>query len=208
MRTLIKEAKTVDEAIQLAMQELAVEMEEVTINVLEEPKKALLGLFGGRNAKIEMLVDNHPVDLAKDFIAKILDQMSIEAEIVVDRKDNDLFIDIQGKDKDAMGVIIGKRGNTLDSLQYLVSLVVNKKREKYVRIVLDTENYRAKREKTLIELAKKMADKARYKKRSIKLDPMNPYERRIIHAALQGEPGIRTHSEGESPYRRVVIEYR
>src|SRR5690606_32173091 len=105
-------------------------------------------------------------------------------------------------------ILIGKRGNTLDSLQYLLSLVVNKDREKYLRVLVDIQNYRAKREETLIKLAHKMADKAKTYRRTVKLEPMNPYERRVIHSALQNRSNIRTYSEGEEPYRRVVIEFR
>ena len=131
--------------------------------------------------------------------------MGLELSFKAYADDNNVFIDIAGKDA---GTIIGKRGQTLDAIQYLTSLAVNKKSEDYVRVVLDAENYRSKREKTLERLAHRLADKVVRTKRSVKLEPMNPYERMVIHAALVNSPKVKTRSEGEEPYRRVVIELK
>ena len=141
---------------------------------------------------------------AVDFLKDVLSKMEIENEVKAkyDAEENCLNIEIAGED---MGVLIGKRGQTLDSLQYLVSLVVNKGTKEYIRVKVDTENYRERRNKTLENLAKNMAFKVKRTRRSVMLEPMNPYERRVIHSALQNDSYVTTHSEGEEPYRKVVI---
>lgn len=143
--------------------------------------------------------------LALSFLKETTEKMGLELSFKAYADDNNVFIDIAGKDA---GTIIGKRGQTLDAIQYLTSLAVNKKSEDYVRVVLDAENYRSKREKTLERLAHRLADKVVRTKRSVKLEPMNPYERMVIHAALVNSPKVKTRSEGEEPYRRVVIELK
>ena len=141
---------------------------------------------------------------ATDFLKDVLSKMEIENDVKAkyDSEENCLNIEISGED---MGVLIGKRGQTLDSLQYLVSLVVNKGTKEYIRVKVDTENYRERRNKTLENLAKNMAFKVKRTRRSVTLEPMNPYERRVIHSALQNDSYVTTHSEGEEPYRKVVI---
>ena len=145
--------------------------------------------------------------MAKEFLNDVFAAMNME--VVIDAKfddvENNLDIELSG---DEMGVLIGKRGATLDSLQYLVSLVVNKGREDYIRVKVDTENYRARRKETLENLAKNVAFKVKKTRRSLSLEPMNPYERRIIHAALQNDKYVTTHSEGEEPNRKVVISLK
>ena len=147
-------------------------------------------------------IEEHP---ALSFLKETTEKMGLELSFKAYADDNNVFIDISGKDA---GTIIGKRGQTLDAIQYLTSLAVNKKSEDYVRVVLDAENYRSKREKTLERLAHRLADKVVRTKRSVKLEPMNPYERMVIHAALVNSPKVKTRSEGEEPYRRVVIELK
>jgi len=208
MRSIVKTSKTVEEAISQALLELKAEKEDVTIEVIDEPSKGLFGLIGGKDAKVRVTVVNDPVDVAENFLNNIFNKMNIKGKANIERKGQLLDVDICDISSLDKGILIGKRGNTLDSLQYLLSLVINKDREKYIRVSIDTEGYRSKREETLIRLAKKMASKAKSYRRTMKLEPMNPYERRIIHSALQNEPGIRTHSEGEEPYRRVVIELK
>ena len=131
--------------------------------------------------------------------------MGLSLDITAKEGEETLYINIQGKDS---GTIIGKRGQTLDAIQYLTSLVVNKDREKYMRVVIDAENYRAKREKTLEALAQRLASKVVKTRRSVKLEPMNPYERKVIHSTLQSNPKVVTRSEGQDPYRRVIIELK
>ena len=143
-------------------------------------------------------------ELATSFISGLMEKMGIEGQVTVlpQTECDQLRLELSGPDK---GPIIGRRGDTLDALQYLVSLQVNKNREGYMRVSLDTENYRAKREEALTRLAQRMAARARKTGRKVTLEPMNPYERRILHSALQADPYVTTHSEGEEPYRRVVI---
>ena len=139
-------------------------------------------------------------DFLKDVFAAM--NMTVVVDVKYNADDNEMNIDLSGDD---MGVLIGKRGQTLDSLQYLVSLVVNKGNEDYIRVKVDTENYRERRKSTLENLAKNMAYKVKRTRRPLHLEPMNPYERRIIHSALQNDKFVTTHSEGEEPYRHVVI---
>lgn len=142
---------------------------------------------------------------ALTFLRNVAEQMNLKLDIKAQGNDDSLYLDITGNDS---GTIIGKRGQTLDSIQYLTSLVVNKNKEKYIRVIVDAENYRAKREKTLEQLANRLADKVIKTRKSVRLEPMNPYERKVIHATLQNNPGIITRSEGEEPYRRVIIELK
>ena len=142
---------------------------------------------------------------ALTFLKEVTEKMGLELEISAKEGKGNIFIDIQGKDS---GTIIGKRGQTLDAIQYLTSLVVNKENDKLTRVIVDAENYRAKREKTLIQLANRLADKVYKTRRSLKLEPMNPYERKVIHATLQSSPYVTTRSEGQDPYRRVIIELK
>ena len=139
------------------------------------------------------------------FLKEVTKEMGLELDINAKQGEETLYLNIQGKDS---GTIIGKRGQTLDAIQYLTSLVVNKGNEDYVRVVVDAENYRAKREKTLEALAYRLANKVIKTKRSVKLEPMNPYERKVIHAALHDHPKVMTRSEGQDPYRRVIIELK
>lgn len=143
-------------------------------------------------------------DKAKDFLRDVFDAMDLTVviDLKYDEENRNIEIDLKGDD---MGVLIGKRGQTLDSLQYLVSLVVNKDVEEYIRVKVDTEDYRKRRKETLENLAKNIAYKVKRTKRPVSLEPMNPYERRIIHSALQGDKYVTTHSEGDEPYRRVVV---
>lgn len=145
-------------------------------------------------------VEDHP---ALSFLKELTEKMGLNLDITVKTGSSSVYLNIKGKDS---GTVIGKRGQTLDAIQYLTSLVVNKENEKYIRVVVDAENYRAKREKTLEQLANRLADKVVKTKKSVRLEPMNPYERKVIHATLQSNPNVTTKSEGEEPYRRVIIE--
>jgi len=140
--------------------------------------------------------------LAYDFLKNVTEKMGVTVAIRVTEEEDHLSVSMMG---DTLGILIGRRGDTLDALQYLTSLQVNKHRDGYMRVSLDTENYRQKREEALSKLAMRMAARARKTGRKVTLEPMNPYERRVLHSALQGNPYVTTHSEGEEPYRRVVI---
>ena len=144
-----------------------------------------------------------PAGRAQRFLMDVTDRMGVKVDVYVDDSvENSLYIHMIG---DTLGILIGRRGETLDALQYLTSLQVNKGREGYIRVTLDTENYRAKREDSLRRLAQRMANRAQKTGRRVVLEPMNPYERRVLHTALQNHPAVTTHSEGEEPNRRVVI---
>ena len=196
-------AKTVNDAITEACKALGVTSDKLDYKVVEEGSNGFLGI-GAKDAVIEAAVKNSVSDIASDFLKDVFAAMNMT--VVVDVKynadDNEMNIDLSGDD---MGVLIGKRGQTLDSLQYLVSLVVNKGNEDYIRVKVDTENYRERRKSTLENLAKNMAYKVKRTRRPLHLEPMNPDERRIIHSALQNDKFVTTHSEGEEPYRHVVI---
>ena len=196
-------AKTVNDAITEACKALGVTSDKLDYKVVEEGSNGFLGI-GAKDAVIEAAVKNSVSDIASDFLKDVFAAMNMT--VVVDVKynadDNEMNIDLSGDD---MGVLIGKRGQTLDSLQYLVSLVVNKGNEDYIRVKVDTEKYRERRKSTLENLAKNMAYKVKRTRRPLHLEPMNPYERRIIHSALQNDKFVTTHSEGEEPYRHVVI---
>ncbi|WP_303871449.1 RNA-binding cell elongation regulator Jag/EloR [Acetobacterium wieringae] len=204
-KTVTGTGKTVEDAINHGLQQLGVTKEQVETNVLQLPDSGLMKIFGKKEAIVEVSLINNPEQRALDFLNDVLDAMKINCKINTRLEDKVLFIDLEGKD---MGVLIGRRGQTLDSFQYLVSLVINRQHEEYVRVILDTENYRAKREKTLEDLGEKMANKAVYYQKKMLLEPMNPSERRVIHAKLQNHDKVFTFSEGEEPYRRVVIQLK
>ena len=145
---------------------------------------------------------DHPAVL---FVQELAEKMDLSLEIKAMKNDDSIYIDIEGKDS---GTVIGKRGQTLDSIQYLTSLVANKGKEGYLRVVVDAENYRSKRESTLEQLAERLAGKVMRTKKTVRLEPMNPYERKVIHAKLQDNGKVVTRSEGEEPYRRVIIELK
>lgn len=198
--------KTIEEALQNALQELKVTKDKVDVEIVEEGSKGLFNLIGSKPAKVKVTVKKNQIDDAKTFLSDVLTSMGVTAEIEIKEEKDTLYINLSGS---KMGLVIGYRGETLDSLQYLVSLVVNKDHDlPYKRVVLDTENYRSKREETLMRVAQKTAYKVRKSGRPYKLEPMNPYERRIIHSALQNYKDINTYSEGEEPFRRIVVNLK
>lgn len=176
----------------------------------DEPQKAAFEKAVEKEVKEEVkketkLVEVQPqtIEAVEDFLKNTMKAMDMEVELKTEiDQDGALCVDMSGEH---MGILIGKRGQTLDSLQYLANRVANKHQEGYVRVKLDTENYRARREETLRHLAKNIAHKVKRNRRPVALEPMNPYERRIIHSALQSDPYVMTHSEGEEPFRKVVI---
>ncbi len=200
------EGKNVDDAITNACQELGITSDKLDYEVVEEGGSGFLGL-GKKAAVIKARKKGDVDEIAADFLNKVFDAMELTVKLDVNVEDQDneqtINIDIVGDD---MGVLIGKRGQTLDSLQYLTSLIVNKESgDKFSRVRLDTENYRERRQQTLENLAKNIAKKVKRIKKPVALEPMNPYERRIIHSALQNDKYCTTRSEGEEPYRHVVV---
>ncbi|MCM1241259.1 MAG: protein jag [Roseburia sp.] len=196
-------AKTVNDAITEACQKFVVTSDKLEYEVVEEGSSGFLGI-GSKPAVIRAKVKGSVEDIAKDFLNSVFEAMKLTVVINInyDEVNNSMNIDLSG---DEMGVLIGKRGQTLDSLQYLVSLVVNKDVENYIYVKVDTENYRQRRKETLENLAKNISYKVKRTKRPVSLEPMNPYERRIIHSALQNDKYVTTHSEGDEPYRHVVV---
>lgn len=195
--------KTVDDAITNALVSLGTTSDQIEYEVIEKGSNGILG-FGSKDAVIKVAKKSTPEDVVKDFLTEVFDKMNLEVEIITKFDEIEGVIDIELKGPE-MGVLIGKRGQTLDSLQYLTNLAVNRKSDNYLRVKIDTEDYRRRRKETLENLAKNMAYKVKRTKRPVYLEAMNPYERRIIHSALQNDKYVVTHSEGEEPYRHVVI---
>lgn len=197
--------KNVDEAITNACVELGISADKLDYEVVEKGSNGFLGI-GSKAAIIKARKNQSIEDIAREFLNKIFSAMELtvklDINVVEGEKENTINVNVIGDD---MGILIGKRGQTLDSLQYLVSLVVNKESEKFNRVKLDTENYRERRKATLENLARNISLKVKRIKKPVALEPMNPYERRIIHSALQNDKYCTTKSEGEEPYRHVVV---
>ena len=202
MKEIQVSAKTEERAIEEAVRQLGVDSaDDLEIEVIEKAAKGFLG-FGSKDAVIKAVVKFNPEKTAKEFLREMFVAMGIIVNIETELKEKQLLINLSGSD---MGILIGKRGQTLDSLQYLVNLVVNKGNAPYLSITLDTENYRQRRKETLESLAYNLAKKVKQTGKKVVLEPMNPYERRIIHSSLQNNKYVTTYSEGEEPYRNVVI---
>lgn len=206
MRIAEKTGKTVEDAIEACLTELGVERDKVRIEVLEEPaKKGLFGLLGTRLAKVKVSYEDDPGIIACDFLNSVCQSMGVQAEFNPFKKENQWFVNITGAE---LGILIGRRGDTLEALQFLTNLAVSKKLSEKIRIVIDVEGYRQRREETLIRLAKRLSDKVKRTGNRVVLEPMNPHERRIIHTALQDDTRISTFSEGDEPNRRIVISLK
>jgi len=218
MKSVQKSARTVDEAIEAALQELGVSREAVEVTVLEEGNKGFFGLLGGKLASVLVTVKEPEPELtladtlvsttekiarAKQFLEGVLERLEVAAEVhEEEQEDGTVLFEITGAN---LGLLIGRRGQTLDALQYLTSVVANKGDTDWMRIVLDASGYRKRREETLKQLALKMADRAKKQQKRVFLEPMSALERRIVHMALAEDDSIETHSEGEDPNRRIVI---
>lgn len=202
MKFIEVSAKTVEDAVTEALIQLSTTSDNIEYDVIDKGSNGFLGI-GSKPAKIKAWKKATAKDLAEEFLDSVFKAMQLDVEIVINDEDKSLLdIELKG---DEMGVLIGKRGQTLDSLQTLTSLVVNKDTDSYVRVKMDTENYRKRRKDTLENLAKNIAYKVKRTKRVVSLEPMNPYERRVIHSALQNDKFVSTHSEGEEPFRHVVV---
>lgn len=201
MKTVEKSGKTIDIAIESALAELGVTREETEVEILEQPTKGIFGI-GAKNGVVRVSVKEDPVSTAMEFLQNIFEKFDLTIEIKVTENSEFTTLDLVGED---LGILIGRRGETLDALQYLTNLTVSRKYKEKHKFILDAEDYREKRRETLERLAKKLAGKVVDTNRSLSLEPMSPYERRIIHTVLQDYPGVRTFSEGEEPYRKVVI---
>lgn len=202
MKIVEKIGKTVEEAVEMALKELDATRDEVDVEVLEEPSKGILGLIKVKPARVKVILKENPLNRASGLLKDIFQNMDLDVKINISEKEKTMFINLEGPE---LGILIGRRGETLDALQYLVNLSANKNQETRKKIIIDIEGYRNRREKTLQRLALKLADKAKQRGRNVVLEPMSSQERRIIHTALQGRDDIYTFSEGEEPYRKIII---
>ncbi len=203
MKSITVSGKTIEDAIKSGLQQLQVTEDRITFTVLEQPTKGLFGLIGSKDARVLIELVPDPIDEAIAFLRDVMDGMSLQAEIQLEDMGTDAQgITISGPD---MGMIIGRRGQTLDALQYLVNIVANRHSKEHIRIILDAEQFRKRRRKTLEELAQRLATRVIKGHKEIILEPMTPQERKIIHSYLQDHPKVKTFSKGEEPNRKVVI---
>lgn len=196
-------AKTVDDAITEASIKLGTTSDKIEVEVIEKGSTGFLGIKS-KPAIIKARKKNDTVDNIREFLENVFSAMNMEVTINIKKAEDDKVYEVELSGKE-MGLLIGKRGQTLDSLQYLTNLAVNKHSDGYIKVKLDTEDYRQRRKDTLENLAKNIAYKVKRTKRPVSLEPMNPFERRVIHSALQGDRYVETHSEGEEPFRHVVV---
>lgn len=200
-----KTAKTVEEAKMMAISELKAAIEDVDIEVLDEGNRGFLGIIGNKLARVKATLRNEMGIVAKRFLTQIFEKMKVDVDIEVTEDENSILLKVLGDD---IAIIIGRRGETLDALQYITNLAVNKNFDTYKKVIIDVENYRLKREETLKKLAVRLAEKVIKTRKSIVLEPMNPYERRIIHSTLQANDKVKTYSIGKEPYRKIVISIK
>ena len=197
-------AKTVEDALTDASVQLGITSDQLEYEIVEKGSNGFLGLIGSKNATIRVKVKSSVEDEVRELLTSVFNAMKMQVEIEINKNEDERFLDVELKGDD-MGVLIGKRGQTLDSLQYLTSLAINKHSDVYYKVKIDTEDYRKRRRDTLENLARNIAYKVKRTKRPVSLEPMNPFERRVIHSALQNDRYVTTHSEGEEPYRHVVV---
>ncbi|HPF43628.1 MAG TPA: RNA-binding cell elongation regulator Jag/EloR [Syntrophomonadaceae bacterium] len=203
VQTVEKRGRNVDEAVKAALDELNCDIEDVVIEIIEEPSKGLLGIVGKKPAVVKVSMLDKPEQEIRKVLENLLDKMKINYEIAnIEYETDKVRINIIGKD---MGLLIGRKGETLNALQYMVGLIVNRQREDRLRVILDVEDYRKKREESLEALAIRLSEKVKETRKNIVMRPMSSQERRIVHTALQGDPNITTYSIGEEPNRKLVI---
>ena len=206
MNSIRQEGKTVEEAIEAGLNVLDISRENAEIKVIEKGNRGIFGLIGGKSALVEVKAKKDPAKAGKEFLDNVFSSVSLELEVeVIKEKCNSRQVYYNLKSPD-LGIVIGHRGETLDALQYLTSLVVNNVNNRYTRVMLDAEGYRERRKQTLIRLAKKMARKCLTKGRKVSLEPMPPHERRIIHITLKENSQVTSYSEGEEPFRKIKIK--
>lgn len=195
--------KTVEEATALALEELGIRNDNASVEILEAPNQGILGILGNKNARVKVKMQYEPGEYLGNYLEELMEKMNIKASVEVQEDNDKLEAEIFGDD---VGALIGRRGKSLSDLQYLINVIMRRQFAKLNKmVVLDIENYRSRREKTLTQLAKSVAKKVALEGEAQKLEPMTPQERRIIHLALHDYPGIKTYSDGEEPYRKVVV---
>lgn len=202
MSMITAKGQTVELAVQFALEQLQVSRDKVEIHVIDEGKKAFLGFIGGRPAIVEVIVKKDPVEEAELYLKSIIKEMDVDVTVGKDVKGRDIHFTLSGSD---VGVLIGKRGNILNSLQYVTKLVANRSTKQYIGVTIDAENYRDKRKNTLESLALRLAKQVSNTKKRVVLEPMPSFERKIIHQALSNHPYVITTSEDKEPHRHVVV---
>ncbi|MFY9140334.1 MAG: RNA-binding cell elongation regulator Jag/EloR [Thermacetogeniaceae bacterium] len=205
MREIVTEGSTVDDAVKIALEKLQVSHDQVEIDVLESGSRGFLGLIGGKQAKVRVTVKESPKEIITKFISDVIKALEFDADFNIYYQDGYWRVDFEGED---VRFLIGRKGKTLNSLQMLANLSVNNKLEEKVKIIIDAEGYRERREESLRRLARKTAERVCRTKKDIMLEPMTPQERRIIHLELQNSDTVTTTSRGDEPYRKVVVCYK
>ncbi|MBD2848020.1 protein jag [Paenibacillus sp. IB182496] len=206
MKTLVASGKTIEDAVANGLAQLQVTEDRVRTTVLEQPAKGLFGLIGVKEAKVELEVLPDPVGEAERFLREVAEAMGLSVRISRADEDDSVRLELVGGDE--LGMMIGRRGQTLDALQYLTNIVANRHADEYLRIVLDAENFRARRRQTLEDLADRLASRVIRTRKEVVLEPMPAHERKVIHTRLIQHPRVKTHSTGDDPNRRVVIAMR
>jgi len=204
-KTLIVTGKTVEEAVKSGLAQWNVPENRVKVQVLEQASKGLFGIFGTKEAKVQLELIPDAIEEAIRFLEDVCSTMQVNVKIERDVSREGIQLNLTGAE---LGILIGRRGQTLDSLQYLVNIVANRYSDKHMRIVLDAEQFRDRRKKTLEELSSRLANRVIRTKKDVVLEPMSPADRKIIHSQLQDHPSVRTYSKGDEPNRRVVISLR
>ena len=202
MREVTASGQTIEEAVQSALEQLNISKDQVDIEVIDEGKKGFLGLFGSSLAVVKVREKKNNIVEAEEFLLNVAKNMGVDVSIQTEEKENHITYNLSGE---KIAILIGKRGRTLNSLQYLTQLVLNRNGGQFHSVTVDAEGYRGRRKETLIELAHKMADKAVRIKRKVALEPMPAYERKIIHSSLQESTKVTTYSDGVEPHRHIVI---
>lgn len=203
MRKMTASGQTVEEAVQRALEQLGTTRDQVEVNIIDEGKKGFFGIFGSKLAIVSVIRLKDQIKETENFITEVTRNMGVDVELTTTVKDNYVTFEMTG---DKIALLIGKRGTTLNALQYLVQLVINKDGRNFYRVTLDAEGYRGRRKETLESLALKMADKAKRLNKKVALEPMPPYERKIIHSMLQNRHDISTYSDGIEPHRYIVVK--
>jgi len=203
VRQVTASGQTVDEAVNSALEQLQTTRDQVEVTVIDEGKRGILGLFGSKLAVVNVSVKRDPIEETEQYIKDIAESMKVPISIETTVEENNVLFELSGE---KIALIIGKRGQTLNALQYLVQLTLNKRSERFYRVMLDAEGYRQRREETLKSLAGRLADRAIRSNKRVFLEPMPAFERKIIHTELQNHPEVKTHSEGEEPHRYLVIK--
>ena len=205
MREITASGQTVDEAVQSALEQLNTTKDHVSITIIDEGKKGLLGVFGSKPAIVKVTLEKNQIEEAEKYLKDIIYYMNVDVNVTttVSEKENHVTFDLSGE---KIAILIGKRGQTLNALQYLLHLAVNKGGKKYYTVTVDAEGYRSRRKDTLETLANRMAEKAIRIKRKVALEPMPAYERKIIHSTLQERDDVSTYSDGVEPHRSIIIK--